>query len=44
VVNFIVMMEMCEGRKITTNMEVLLQERYRAIDYVNTERFTGVGF
>ena len=30
-VNFIVMMEMCEGRKITTNMGVLLQERYRAI-------------
>ena len=31
VVNFIVMIEMCEGRKITTNMGVLLQKRYRAI-------------
>ena len=28
-VNFIVMMGICEKRKITTNMGVLLQERYR---------------
>ena len=33
VVNFIVMMGMCEGRKITTNMGVLLQECHRAIKF-----------